>query len=369
MTASDSAASVLRPVKEKTLLTNVADDSQSDSNDKLTTLIQDLARAVGVAIDEIDTINARTKLLSLNARIEASRAGAHGDAFGVVAQEIQTLSQKTGAVAEEMASITKSRVDQLMQIIQTSIRGVRLSDLALTCVDLIDRNLYERTCDVRWWATDNSVVDALSEPNKESLDYASQRLGVILDAYTVYYDLVICNREGVVVSNGRKAQFDSIGCNVSKSDWFSQAIRHSTGNEFGFESAHASQLAAQKQSLVYSCSVREQGVATKPTVGVLGAVFNWDGLAKPVLDDLPIADNEQSKTLAYILDTEGNVLASRSGMEPLSGALPRWETIRSGSKGFFIDQHRGRNYCIGYARAPGFETYSTDWIAVVMQEM
>lgn len=369
MNVSIPTAPTLSPANEQTSESEFADDSQSDSNEKLTTLIQDLARAVGVAIDEIDTINARTKLLSLNARIEASRAGAHGAAFGVVAQEIQTLSQKTGAVAEEMANITKSRVDQLMRIIETSIRGVRLSDLALNCVDLIDRNLYERTCDVRWWATDNSVVDALSEPTEQSLDYASQRLGVILDAYTVYYDLVICDRDGMVAANGRKAKFDSIGCNVSQSDWFSQAIDHTTGNEFGFESAHASDLAAQKQSLVYSCSVREQGIATMPTVGVLGAVFNWDGLAKPILDDLPIADNEQANTIAYILDNDGNVLACRSGMEPLSAPLPRWETIRSGSKGFFIDQHRGRTYCIGYATAPGFETYSTDWIAVVMQEM
>ncbi|MBB3207441.1 hypothetical protein FHS27_003262 [Rhodopirellula rubra] len=369
MSASISTASVLCPSNEKTSQPDLADDSQSNSNEKLTTLIQDLARAVGVAIDEIDTINARTKLLSLNARIEASRAGAHGAAFGVVAQEIQTLSQKTGAVAEEMASITKSRVDQLMRIIETSIRGVRLSDLALNCVDLIDRNLYERTCDVRWWATDNSVVDALSEPTKQSLEYASQRLGVILDAYTVYFDLVICNRNGIVSANGRKSQFDSIGCNVSASDWYSQAISHSTGNEFGFESAHASELVAQQHSLVYSCSVREQGMATMPTVGVLGAIFNWDGLAKPVLDDLPIAENEQSKTIAYILDTDGNALACRSGTDPLHGTLPRWETIRSGGKGFFIDQYRGRTYCIGYAKAPGFETYSTDWIAVVMQEM
>ncbi|EMI52775.1 methyl-accepting chemotaxis protein [Rhodopirellula sallentina] len=369
MTSATSAASVSRTANENPSAPGSTDDSDFDSNEKLTTLIQDLARAVGVAIDEIDTINARTKLLSLNARIEASRAGAHGAAFGVVAQEIQTLSQKTGAVADEMASITKSRVDQLMQIIETNIRGVRLSDLALNCVDLIDRNLYERTCDVRWWATDSSVVNALSEPTKESLEYAAQRLGVILDAYTVYYDLVICNRDGIVVANGRKSQFDSVGCNVSNSDWYSQAMDHSTGNEFGFESANASELADRQHSLVYSCSVREQGIATMPTVGVLGAVFNWDGLAKPILDDLPIAECEQNKTVAYILDPDGNVLAYRSGTEPLSGTLPCWETIRSESKGFFIDQYRGKKYCIGHAKAPGFETYSTDWIAVVMQEM
>jgi hypothetical protein len=42
------------------------------------------------------------------------------------------------------------------------IRGSRLPDLSLNAIDIIDRNLYERSCDVRWWATDSAIVDELS---------------------------------------------------------------------------------------------------------------------------------------------------------------------------------------------------------------
>ena len=35
-------------------------------------------------------------------------------------------------------------------------------DLALNAIEFIDRNLYERTCDVRWWATDSAVVDCVA---------------------------------------------------------------------------------------------------------------------------------------------------------------------------------------------------------------
>ena len=44
-------------------------------------------------------------------------------------------------------------------------RGERMVDLALNAVELIDRNLYERTCDVRWWATDSAVVACVAENN------------------------------------------------------------------------------------------------------------------------------------------------------------------------------------------------------------
>ena len=39
-------------------------------------------------------------------------------------------------------------------------------DLSLNAIELIDRNLYERTCDVRWWATNSAVVDCAASPER-----------------------------------------------------------------------------------------------------------------------------------------------------------------------------------------------------------
>ncbi|MFK5283867.1 hypothetical protein ACI3PL_30250, partial [Lacticaseibacillus paracasei] len=79
------------------------------------------------------------------------------------------------------------------------------------------RNLYERTCDVRWWATDSAIVNALHELDGPTAAYASQRLRVILNAYTVYHDLVICDREGKVIANGRPDIYGSVGQDVERS--------------------------------------------------------------------------------------------------------------------------------------------------------
>ena len=74
-------------------------------------IVDDTARAmaeIAEKIQVIETIAGQTRLLSLNATIEASRAQEHGKAFAVVAQEVRQLSDNTQKSAEEIISLTTS---------------------------------------------------------------------------------------------------------------------------------------------------------------------------------------------------------------------------------------------------------------------
>ena len=351
-----------------------SEDAKPDSTDhediSVTEMVGDLSVALESAINEIHSVNAETKILALNARIEAARAGSHGAAFGVVAEEMQNLSDKTSSIADGMAHRTRDRTSELIGLIDSTIRGTRLSDLALVNIDLIDRNLYERTCDVRWWATDGSLVDVLASPTEDGIAFASKRLGVILDAYTVYHDLVLCDMSGEIIANGRPRSFQSAGKQQSRSEWFKQAIATASGDEYGFQTAHESSLVDQRPTLVYSCSVRQNGESSGRTIGVLGILFDWHGLANPILEDIPVRASEKAVTEAYILDHRGYVLASNQGIaigQELE--LPQFENVRSSPTGFYVTEFRGQKVCVGHAKAPGFETYSTGWYSIVLQPL
>jgi len=333
-------------------------------------LTHQLSTLLTETVEHIAGLNREARILALNAEIESARAGEAGVAFGVVAKAMSQLSEKTGDSAKELARGSRGLIREMQQVtevLQTKMRGERLSDMALTNIDLVDRNLYERSCDVRWWATDGSVVAALSSPTEENRRFASQRLGVILNAYTVYFDLVLCDIEGRVVANGRPNKHAVTGMRQDQATWFQSAMKTSSGDEFGFQSVHRSPLVNNERVLTYSAVVRAGGEAHGRPLGVLGILFNWDALGQTILDRIPLAPREKQRAVACFVDAEGNVLAdypAGSLQEKFDNSL--FHGLRQGQKGYGVHHFSGKEYVAGFAKSPGFETYATGWSSLVM---
>lgn len=347
-----------------------AEGKPQDGTGALQSIVASLADTMNEAIGEIVDINCSTHLLALNARIEAARAGSAGAAFGVVAEEMQSLSTKTSCVAEELSERSRQTIGDLMNLIGSSIRGTRLSDLALANIDLVDRNLYERTCDVRWWATDSSLVDALTERTPHAYEHASKRLGVILNAYTVYHDLVLCDTNGNIVANGRPGKFASQGRNVGSAIWQREAMSSRSGDEYGFETAHRSPLVNDNSVLVYSCGVRDGGESNGKLLGVLGNLFNWEDFAQTIVTEVPLSEHERKSTRAILCDADGRVLADSSGRQLVDEIrFPERAELFTQKKGYLMTKLEGKPVCIAHAQAPGFETYSTGWHSLIIQSI
>lgn len=75
------------------------------------------SRNIGTILNTLEDISEQTTLLSLNASIEAARAGVHGKGFAVVAEEIQKLSAASGVSTNGIEKI----IDKIQQEISMSV--------------------------------------------------------------------------------------------------------------------------------------------------------------------------------------------------------------------------------------------------------
>src|SRR6201990_3707786 len=190
---------------------------------RLTTEVNQIAVEKTRSIQQITN---QMKMLALNALIESSRVGAQGAGFAVVAQEVRAVGQQVEGIARALETHAPKRTGKLMSSIAQMAdrsRGERMVDLSLTAIELIDRNLYERTCDVRWWATDSAMVDCAATPDTTAVAHASECMVLILGAYTVYLDLCLGDLDGNVIANGRADRFHVVGHNVGQTKWFRTA--------------------------------------------------------------------------------------------------------------------------------------------------
>jgi len=316
-------------------------------------------------ISGIQKVTGLLRMLALNAMIESARAGTHGRGFSVVAAEVREIANSVGLFSEQLQKELASQIDTLSDRTRSMANaaiGSRMVDLALNAIEIIDRNLYERTCDVRWWATDSAVVAALAEPGAASASHASKRLKVILDAYTVYLDLWICDASGRVIASGRPERYRAaVGASVATTPWFREALRTRSGDEFAVCDIERAQALGGAPVATYATAIREGGQSHGRPIGVLGVHFDWAPQAQAVVDGVRLSEQERDRTRVLLLDQNRRVLAASDGQGVLS------ETIPLEADGGFGSYQSGAQ-TIGFALTPGYETYrGLGWYGCLIQ--
>jgi hypothetical protein len=336
--------------------------------ERVVKLARELAAVAEEKINAITKVTKRTHLLALNARIEGARAGAQGAGFTVVASEVGEVSKSIEALAASLTEELSSRaqeLDLLGQRLVSDVRGTRLADLARNAIEIVDRNLYERSCDVRWWATDSAVVDACSAGTPEAMAFAGRRLGVILDSYTVYLDLWLADLDGRVIANGRPDRYPGVrGLDVSGTSWFRSARATASGAEFAVTDVELNPALENRSVATYAAVVREGGETHGRPLGVLGIFFNWQDQAQDVVGNLPLSDDERRSTRCLLVDSGHRVIAASDGRGLMTEHL-RLETGGS-ARGSYLDPHGAT---VGFCLTPGYETYDgLGWYGVVVQQ-
>lgn len=103
--------------KEAEIIARNTKEFANKGNSEMQTMLgamEELKRSsaeISKIIKVIDEIAFQTNILSLNAAVEAARAGDAGKGFAVVAEEVRNLAQRSAQAAKDTASIIESNID------------------------------------------------------------------------------------------------------------------------------------------------------------------------------------------------------------------------------------------------------------------
>ncbi|RCK31040.1 histidine kinase [Thalassospira profundimaris] len=138
---SSSIAEINRQATEASTVTGRAQQQAEESQRNIGSL-EKASSEIGSIIDLINDIAHRTKLLSLNATIEAERAGELGKGFAVVANEVKSLADQTANATGQIGDLTTA-IQQEVQKAAHSISTVgdvihQVNDIQSTITQSVD---------------------------------------------------------------------------------------------------------------------------------------------------------------------------------------------------------------------------------------
>jgi len=339
------------------------------SNDNhISTIITTIQNEIQKFSQTIESTANHTNLLAVNATIEAARAGEAGRGFAVVASEVKSLAGKTSEDSKNFRTNVFSRIKEQTERLEEGFRerdANRLSEMAQTLVQLIVRNLYERTADVRWWATDEAFYKCLEDATPDNCTHAAKRLGIINKFYSVYMNLVLADANGKVVAVSRPGVYKiGQGANVSNLNWYRRALATGAGDQYVVDDIYDDPQHNGKPAAVYATAVRRGGELRGKALGVLGVFFDWQEQSRVIVKDEPNLNAEEWKrSRVMLLDSKYRIIAASDG----NGIYSRFP-LETGkiTKGHFTDRNGD---LVAYARTLGYEEYDGQgWYGVIVQK-
>jgi hypothetical protein len=309
------------------------------------------------------------QLISLNGIVFASKLGKRGVALGPIFDQIKSTGEFT---TSKMEILLKE-----MAVGEFQLNLHALENFSKQAIDLIDRNLFERAADVRWWSTDEFFWTALSDPTPENFQKAAHRMEVINGSYTMYRNLVLANRTGEIVACSKSEDRHTLrSSSVYDDSWFLMAMRTTASSEYSVQDVVKSKLEPRKdRSLIYSGGVRPGGARRGDPIGVVGILFDWDTEARKILATCLPRDRDGELIVgcaAFYTNAAHEIIETTDPDHFPVGKLIRLPAghaqLKAGQSASGLFPFEGQRYLLGTSKTKGYREYTgLGWSAHVVR--
>lgn len=289
---------------------------------------------------EVDAINGDLRRVVWNGRLAAGTRDGEQARLKAVLRQINDAGSRTReSVALAIRNLYRSAIGRI---------GHQAQDLARLAADILDRNLYERANDCRWWALSPVLEQVLAQPSGDGAADAQalQRvLAHINSLYTVYARLVVFDTDGQVRGVSREAD-DGPPLTGSRVDaTLTQAVAAlGDSQRYAVTPFAASPLSDGVPTWCYLAAVR--GGPQRRVVGGIAIVFHAQRELRAMLDDVMGG----AAGMAAFVDAQGRVLVSSSPAWPAGQVLAQRE---HGA----VFEHDGAQYTLARMPTQGYREF------------
>lgn len=334
-----------------------SDENQSS----ISTDIVDLAQIESHAgvLAEISQSAARVTddltLAVLNGQIISAKQDAQE--FMPVLHEIRSIGQQTREV-----------FDRSIHILHQTIRDTLLSDAkfqAALAVDIMDRNLYERANDVRWWALTHDFREHLADPQhiKAKRPELEAILAYINDLYTVYTNLLLFDLQGRVIAVSNPTEAQLVASVLPTEMPVARALSNQDPQRYVVSDFVSTSLYANHYTYVYMTAI--QALDSRQSVGGIAIVFDSTPQFYAMLQDALPHDANGAVTpgaFGLFVERSGRIVASTHTDLNIGEKLildMDFAGLSNGQRASQLIRFNDQCYALGAAMSHGYREYKT----------
>ncbi len=296
-------------------------------------------------------------------------------AFLPVLDSFQDISQNIQEIFDDFIH----HIHQVL--VKTIITKVEFS--ATLAIEVMDRNLYERANDCRWWALNSTFRKLLTKHAQQSAlsnqEYNELHsiLKYINDLYTVYTNIMLYDAHGKILAVSNPEESHLIGTQLPQQNVINECLRLDSTQKYTVSPFSETDLYTDRHTYVYHAPVKHWEQQTK-NVGGIALVFDSEPEFKAMLQETePKYLNKEINEATHCLFTTpaGDIISSSSDKFTVGQKLALPSTLnglQNGQSGAIEWQYEGKKCIVGYKLSEGYreykvnDGYQNDVLAMVM---
>jgi len=268
--------------------------------------------------------------------------------------------QEIGAQVRHIFSDSISHIHRVMHNTMEE-KALFSSSVAL---DVMDRNLYERANDCRWWALNPVFSSVLTERSVEQYSVLAEVLHYINSLYTVYSLLFVYDKSGTIVAISDESKKQFLGKKLSDLAEVKDCLKLTNSQQYTVSPFDKTDLYGSKPTYIYHAAIRSDKDVTS-VVGGVGTVFSSEDEFEEILKDFLPKDQHESITegaFSFFVDEKNIVI---SATENTYGLLAGHSLNDSKLGTSFLQKEQdvfdlnvnGTNYIVAKQESKGYREY------------